>query len=220
MGTRTCIHPFFLPSPHRTTPAVSHPLSSSAIAGLSLRHQLRFFLASALFWKHLDLLHHTYILSLRFKKKNSPSSVLRLLWLFEIEGSEWSSMKAFCPISLFPAWCNWTQALILQLQSTRVLFYTVVVARGSFAHLFPHESSFLRWPPYKVKIRFLLAKPSFITVQIFELYVSLGAISPLKSHIEPRWFRLWSFLTAALALKKIFFSQRSTFAALNSIAIR
>jgi hypothetical protein len=87
MGTRTCIHPFFLPSPYRTTPAVSHHLSSSAIAGLSLRHQLRFFLASALLWKHLDLLHHTYILSLRFKKKNSPSFVLRFLWLFEVEGS-------------------------------------------------------------------------------------------------------------------------------------
>ncbi len=119
---------------------------------LSLRHQLRFFLASALFWKHLDLLHHTYILSLRFKKKNSPSSVLRFLWLFEIEGNNSRSEAPSKPSVPFP--CSLLDAierrlLILQLQSTRVLIYTVVVARGSFPHLFPHESSCLRWPRTK-----------------------------------------------------------------------
>jgi hypothetical protein len=46
--------------------------------------------------------------------------------------------------------------LILQLQSTRVLFYTVVVARGSFPHLFPHESSCLRWPRTKWRFGFCL----------------------------------------------------------------
>jgi hypothetical protein len=36
------------------------------------------------------------------------------------------------------------------------LIYTVVVARGSFPHLFPHESSCLRWPRTKRRFGFCL----------------------------------------------------------------
>lgn len=98
METRTCIHPFFLPSPHCTTPAVSHHLSSSAIAGLSLRHQLRFFLASAFFWKHLDLLHHTYILSLSdFKKRTRRRLFFDCCGFLKSKGASEAPLKPSVP---------------------------------------------------------------------------------------------------------------------------
>ncbi len=220
METRTCIHPFFLPSPHCTTPAVSHHLSSSAIAGLSLRHQLRFFLASAFFWKHLDLLHHTYILSLSdLKKRTRRRLFCDCCGFLKSKGASEAPLKPSVP---FP--CSLLDAI------ERRLWFCSFKAHDycSIPFLSQEEASLAYFlmnrlvsggPRTKWRFGFWCEAIAYYGPD-FQTLFSLGAISPLKSHIEPRWFRLWSFLTAALALKKIFFSHRSIFAALNSLAFR